>query len=728
MSSEVRTKSFADLFHNEVTAWLVLALSLVITALGWVLSTQIIEKRALDLFTVEVRDAQERIQSRINQYEQVLRGGAAFFDAYPDVTRQQWQQYVESLNLQRDLPGVQGLAFANRVEASQLAAYEKAVRAEGFPEFKVNPEGPRDVYFPITFIEPFDVRNQRAFGFDMFAEPVRREAMRRAMDTGLPTVSGLVYLKQEEANNPRPGFLIYLPVYEPGQNLASVDDRRQAIRGFVYSPFRAPDLMQNVLGSEKTPLHFQLYDSQSAFPNTLLFDSTVGVSDGRLFDPTGHSHEMTVPIELNGRTWTARFQSTPEFNKSVHSQLPSLILMAGGLIDLLLFLTLYSLGAQRKRESASEAKSYFLANMSHEIRTPLNAIVGLNNLLRDKVQDVQGRMYVAQVKDASEQLLGMVEDILSFSQIESGAVKVESVEFNLHELAGKHLRMLMPQAQDKGLELELEIDPMTPVMVKGDPLRYGQVLSNLLSNAIKFSDSGTVRVRLLVDQISNVHAQVRTEVHDQGIGIDVRDFRRLTRPFEQADNSATRRFGGTGLGLAICKRLAELMDGELFVSSVPNVGSVFGFTVPLAVVYKPVREVLEQEPSSTTALDGKNILVVEDNLLNQHVIKALLLRMHARVQVVENGQMALDTVVADPSIDLVLMDVHMPVMNGLEATREIRKLPGQAGRVPIVALTAGALPEDEQACRAAGMNDFLTKPVDVPKLQRVLSRCLSLSR
>jgi signal transduction histidine kinase len=727
LHTETNKKNFADLFHNEVTAWLVFALSIVITALGGLLASQAIEKRANDRFSFEVRDAQERIQRRINQYQQILRGGVAFFDAHASVNRAHWHAYVSSLDLQNELPGVQGFAFAERVNPDMLEQHERQIRAEGYPAYSVSPAGDREVYFPITLIEPFEARNQRAFGYDMFSEPVRREAMQRAMDTGQPSVSGLVQLKQGDERSSSAGFLIYLPVYKKGADLSSIDARRQAIRGFVYSPFFAADLMQNVLGNEKIPLDFRLYDTEKMGQESLIYESKTGFasrSDSQLFD---HTHSATVPITLSGRTWTARFESTPDFDRDVHNSLPNLILLAGGIIGILLFLTIYALVQQRRRQNASKAKSQFLANMSHEIRTPLNAILGFNSLLVEQVKDPQSKVYVKQVQEASEQLLGMVEDVLSFSQIEAGSIRIENTEFDLHERVRKTLRLFTAKVQHKGLSLELDIDAMTPVLVKGDPARYGQVLSNLLNNAIKFSDSGTVRVKVKADRLDTQEAVIRTEVRDEGIGFDVSDFERLTRPFEQADNTATRRFGGSGLGLAICKRLTELMGGELFVASVPQAGSVFGFTLRVQAVHANAGSAAVTLNQEAVSLKGYKILVVEDNKLNQHVVKALLSKMQAEVVLVDNGQMAIEAVVGDSSIDLVLMDIHMPVMNGIDAAIAIRQLPGPASRLPIVALTAGALQEDEQVCIDAGMNAFLTKPVDVSKLRQVLASQLLIT-
>jgi len=723
----VPRKNIVDFLHHEAVAWAVLVLTVVITMLGWVLSSQAIEKRANDRFAFEVQDAQQRIQTRFNQYEQILRGGVAFFDAYSQVNREQWNKYVSSLNLQINLPGLQGFAFAERVNPADLPEHIARIRAEGFGQYTVAPAGQRDLYFPITLIEPFDVQNQRAFGFDMFSEPVRREAMTRAMDTGRATLSGIVQLKQDKAENATPGFLMYLPVYKPGVELRSVQDRRQAIRGFVYSPFRSIDLMGNVLGQGKTPLSFKLHDSTNLTQQSLIYSS--GSDDEKVnarSSVADHRHTAIVPIELPGRTWMVQFQSTPDFDEEVHNATPKLILFAGGIINLLLFLTIFSLVQQRKKLSASRAKSLFLANMSHEIRTPLNAIIGLNNLIKEQVKDPQTARYAQQAQDASEHLLALLNDVLSFSQIESGRAKTELIDFNLRDQIDKTVDRFKLRAEGKGLKLEIEFDASTAVWIKGDPTRYAQVLGNLLSNAIKFSQEGRVLIKVKTEEFNASQVVIRTEVHDQGAGFDVRELERLVTPFEQADNTTTRRFGGTGLGLAISKSLAELMGGSLYVSSEMGQGSIFGFTAKcLRMDAEPEHVNQSPQVSNTVSLKGKKILVVEDNHLNQQVIKALLSRLNVTVQVAENGELAVDAVQQNPDIDLVLMDVHMPVMNGIDATSAIRKLPGPAGNVPIVALTACALHEDELACRAAGMNEFLTKPVNVPLLQQVLVRFLS---
>ncbi|HEX4878549.1 MAG TPA: ATP-binding protein, partial [Limnobacter sp.] len=373
---------------------------------------------------------------------------------------------------------------------------------------------------------------------------------------------------------------------------------------------------------------------------------------------------------------------------------------------------------------ASQAKSLFLANMSHEIRTPLNAIIGLNSLLQDEPLNGQARQYVTEINQASGHLLAMLEDILSFSRIESGVEAAEHIEFDLREVVRSTLGQFELRASAKGLALRLKVDSMVPERVKGDPTRYKQILGNLLSNAVKFSSAGAIDVALDVERLEERRAVLVTRVKDQGIGMDVREFDRMTQPFEQADNTTTRRFGGTGLGLAICKRLTALLGGQLEVESEQGVGSEFRFTVVFEPLFAKAGAGSVATASIPPGMAGFHVLVVEDNRLNQQVIQALLTRLSLRVTLAENGQQAVEQVRSDDSIDLVLMDVHMPVMNGLDATRAIRHLPGRAGALPIVALTACALQEDEDACRAAGMNDFLTKPVNVPLLGTTLARFL----
>ncbi|MDX1668818.1 MAG: CHASE domain-containing protein, partial [Limnobacter sp.] len=341
---------YASLFHNEYTAWLVLGLSIAITLFAWNVSRQYGNTQAVQSFQFETEDARQRILFRMRTYEQALRGGVALFNASERISREEWKTYVESLRLNDTLPGLQGYGFAQVIQPSDLKSHEIQVRSEGFPGYEVRPGGERDLYTSIVFLEPFDFRNRRAFGFDMYSEETRRAAMDRAIDTGKTAVSGLVRLKQETETDIQAGFLMYLPVYSINGLPQTVEERRKTIKGFVYSPFRAKDLMLGVLGKNAIPLTFQLYDGQGTNPDSLLYDSRQTSLEGSS-PPEGFEPAYTEQnnLSLPGRSWTVVFQSTPVFESLNQSVQPQLILVAGAIIDVLLFLVISSLAQQRKQ-------------------------------------------------------------------------------------------------------------------------------------------------------------------------------------------------------------------------------------------------------------------------------------------------------------------------------------------------------------------------------------------
>lgn len=401
-----------------------------------------------------------------------------------------------------------------------------------------------------------------------------------------------------------------------------------------------------------------------------------------------------------------------------HTELGRLVADVNELSDHLVAALEAARRSRKAAEDAAKAKGAFLANMSHEIRTPLNAIIGLARIGARDSEGHVGHAPFHRIMQSGQHLLGVINDILDFSRLEAGKLAIESGPLRLAEVAGEAVDFVRGTAGEKGLQLALQMSPEVPVWVTGDPMRIRQILVNLLSNAVKFTAQGKVELAVGMQA-----GRVEFAVSDQGIGMTSEQLERIFKPFEQADSSMTRKYGGSGLGLAISMNLAELMGGALAVTSAPGQGSCFTLSLPLPPAAAPAGTGRTQRPDERIAgsLNGFRLLAAEDVELNRVILEDVLREAGAQFTLVTDGQAAVDQVQrCGDAFDVVLMDVQMPVMDGLEATRRIRTI---APDLPVIGLTAHALAEERDKCLAAGMREHVTKPLDPPQLVAAVLRC-----
>jgi signal transduction histidine kinase len=604
----------ARIIRRLVSPRSVLAGSLLVTAVATWAALATARGRIQARFDSSVQSTHDRIESRLETYVALLKATAAFVGADEDVTRSEFRSYAERLRMRERYPGIQGIGLTWRADAAELPALEARLRSEGDTGFRVWPDTQRSEYHAIVHLEPLDRRNMAAIGYDMYTEPVRREAMARARDSGRAVASGRVQLVQEIDERKQNGFLIYVPAYRGGRVPDDVESRRASLVGFVYAPFRADDLFHGIFGRERAPrVAFRIYDGEETDSGSLLYDSRVSADQPEL--PPKSSllgPERTARIENAGRVWTLQFIATPALTAYAGGGLVPLVALAGILVTVALTtLARVQVRDRRKLErgalelealamelrkgndelaAANRAKSEFLAMMSHEIRTPINAVIGYTQLLDVGVAGpiTSGqREQLARIMASGKHLLALIDDILDLSRIDAGRLRVAQSHGVAGETADAALALVRPQALAKRISVSEECEGYREAVYAGDDRRVQQILINLLANAVKFTPpGGRVVLGCHVTQTVPFETDRRGswtsfDIVDTGVGIRKEVQQQIFRPFVQGDTGYSRPHGGTGLGLSISQRLARLMGGEITLESEDGAGSRFTLWLPM---------------------------------------------------------------------------------------------------------------------------------------------------
>lgn len=703
---------------------LVLFLSLFLTGIGIWVADQSEANRDRLRFVTTAETIEINLQDRIDAYLGVVWSEVALFQANDlQVDEAKFRKFRIAADWGGRINGLAGLAFIQKVEPQNRQAFVNKMRQK-YPNFEIKPPGdPDKTALAIVLSENTEGRPPRGLGFNPLSDPVRARALQDAAKTGTARVTHKVVLRSDQMKgDTTPALIIYAPVYFPGAELESVGEREHLVYGYASVAFRLESLLEHMRhGLSERHLGFRITTRDNHATVSTLAD-TGDFSEDQLVE--------TRTLQVAGSPWTVTYWTLPSFfDGTSNTYQVELVAIAG----LILSFTLYSLAVVQKKarkakelalhherqraqdlEELDKAKTMFFSNLNHEIRTPLNGILGMSDLLYDTNLDEQQKDYLNSIASCGKVLTGLIGDVLDLSKAIAAKMDLKLSPVNLKRLFEQSLQVVRGPAQGKGVQLLLEWDPNLPEYIEADEMRLRQVLVNLLGNAVKFTQVGNVTLRA---ELSSTQSLLFS-VTDTGVGIEPDDLKLLFLPFSQVGRDCNvPDQKGTGLGLHLCKEILALMDGKIEVDSVFGEGTTFRCELPIKAVDPNPYETQKIPPASGQAHCSLNILVVDDNPINRRVLGLQLDKLGQNAVLAENGRQALEYV-SKQQFDIVLMDCQMPEMDGLEATRLIRQAHGESPF--IVALTAFTEESQKEACAEAGMNAFLTKPVDANKLRTLV--------
>jgi signal transduction histidine kinase/ActR/RegA family two-component response regulator len=694
---------------------------------SWYLSTTASETAAAQAraeFQTDAEQTLRHLQAGLNTYAEVVRAGAVLLAADTEINGSEFRRFVRGLQLRERYPGMEGIGFAQCIRRQDLGRLLRSFDLDG-NTIKVWPPDARAVHCPTVFLEPTDARNRQAIGFDLMSHPLLEKTMAEARDSGQPAATPKLVDLPVWNTGWRGTVLMFIPIYR-AMSVASVEARRNALVGFVFSPLDSERVVHNITASGAPRVAFDVYDESGAASEEHLLGRWNASAGGGVY-------RWSSPVQVSGRTWIAEFQSTGE-PESFMPVIAQQTLVGGLLLSLmLLWITRTQVRAletaarheaelrasaealrqsEAEAQAANRAKDEFLATISHELRTPLNVVLGWVSMLRSgRVREERLSHALEIIERNAKQQAELIDDLLDVSRIVRGSLRVERQPVRVAPIVSSVVEAMKPAADAKGLQLTLH-STADDVMIRADTDRFQQITRNLVSNAIKFTPPGG---RIWVE-LTHLDRRLRLTVRDTGIGIAPEFLPFVFERFRQADSSTTRTESGVGLGLAIVRHLVQLHGGSVLAKS-DGLGRGATFIAEFPAVSAPgkVTATLPIAPSvgsSAPRLDQVRVLVVDDDANTRELLTEALGTTGARVITADSARTALEKLSRD-GVDVIAM----PGEDGLWLMSRVRALPGDIGQTPAIALTALARTEDRMRAIEAGYQLHFAKPVQLGELQ-----------